>query len=94
MTYFWVQIVHLAIVNMGVPSEESHTLRAQGSQIQDYTPDPDEFRRFLLSNPFIVDGQLWSDYYSKEVLMDKKAKEEFVLPDLEPLPNVLQKERV
>jgi len=54
----------------------------------------DDFSRFLLINPYVADGQLWADYYSKEVMMTPKAKEEMVLPDKKPLPNLVSRETV
>ncbi|KAM7206123.1 P-loop containing nucleoside triphosphate hydrolase protein [Naviculisporaceae sp. PSN 640] len=51
--------------------------------------DENSFGRFLMLNPFLVDGQLWADYYSKEVLMSPPAKEGLLFPDVKKLPDVL-----
>ncbi|KAF9526856.1 ADP-ribosylation factor family-domain-containing protein [Crepidotus variabilis] len=104
MTYFWIQIIHFGITNMGISSGVSHTLQADVSELGDDPnsdpniaqsasplPNENDFIKFLLVNPFIVDGHIWSDYYSKEVLMDRKAKEEMVLPDIKALPNVVMR---
>ena len=83
MTYFWIQIVHLGIRNTP-PLTVSPASAASLN----------EFARFLLINPHVVDGNLWSDYYSKEVLMSPKAKEEMVLPDKKPLPNLVARDAI
>ncbi|TDL23019.1 Arf-domain-containing protein [Rickenella mellea] len=53
-----------------------------------------DFRRFLLLNPYVVDGNLWADYYSKDVMMTPKAQEGFVLPDKMNLPNLVARDSV
>ncbi|KDQ64737.1 hypothetical protein JAAARDRAFT_236805 [Jaapia argillacea MUCL 33604] len=58
------------------------------------TPSTDDFFRFLLINPYVVDGNLWTDYYSKDVMMSPKAKEEMVLPDKKPLPSLLVRDTI
>lgn len=85
MTYFWVQMVHLGIASMGV-DVDSHTLKAEGQGQDDLVKD---FARFLMVNPYLVDGQLWADYYSKELLMSADAKEGVQFPDIKGLPDVL-----
>ncbi|TDL23002.1 Arf-domain-containing protein [Rickenella mellea] len=52
------------------------------------------FRQFLLLNPYVVDGNLWADYYSKDVIMTPEAKEGFVLPDKRNLPNLVARDGV
>ncbi|KAK5658175.1 hypothetical protein OQA88_2148 [Cercophora sp. LCS_1] len=93
MTYFWVQMVHLGIAGMesNTKKGESHTLKPAGvDEKQDANPGlVDDFARFLMVNPFLADGQLWADYYSKEVLMSKEAKEGVRFPDIKKLPDVL-----
>ncbi|KDQ56122.1 hypothetical protein JAAARDRAFT_195329 [Jaapia argillacea MUCL 33604] len=58
------------------------------------TPSTDDFFRFLLINPYVVDSNLWTDYYSKDVMMSPKAKEEMVLPDKQPLPSLLVRDTI
>ncbi|KAF9444491.1 P-loop containing nucleoside triphosphate hydrolase protein [Macrolepiota fuliginosa MF-IS2] len=77
MTYFWIQIVHFGIQNT-VPSGTDN-----GSEGLD-----DEFARFLIVNPYMADGQLWLDYYSKDVIMSSEAKTSMVFPDKKPLPSI------
>ncbi|KAJ6590870.1 ADP-ribosylation factor family-domain-containing protein [Mycena sp. CBHHK59/15] len=54
----------------------------------------DDFVRFLLLNPFVADGNLWAEYYSKEVIMSPEGKAGMVLPDKKPLPNLVSREAV
>ncbi|KAK0612191.1 P-loop containing nucleoside triphosphate hydrolase protein [Immersiella caudata] len=90
MTYFWVQMVHLGVAGMqGLL--ESHTLQAaDANEEEDPNPSPlDDFAHFLAVNSYLVDGQLWADYYSKEVLMSPEAKQGVQFPDIKKLPDVL-----
>ncbi|KAJ7471148.1 ADP-ribosylation factor family-domain-containing protein [Mycena galericulata] len=50
------------------------------------------FVRFLLLNPFVVDKELWTEYYSAEVMMSAKARARMVLPDKRRLPNLVGRE--
>ncbi|KAF7371161.1 ADP-ribosylation factor 4 [Mycena sanguinolenta] len=103
MTYFWIQMVHFGISSMPpleiadsasdtssaktLVVEKSGDKRTQG---EDEKPN-DHFARFLLLNPHLVDGSLWAEYYSKEVIMTPEAKAGMVLPDKKPLPNLVPK---
>ncbi|KAF6744944.1 ADP-ribosylation factor [Ephemerocybe angulata] len=80
MTYFWIQIVHFAIQHLPEPIRP-----AIGA---DSYPTSEDFFRFLLVNPHVVDGGLWSEYYTKEMIMSAEAKAEMVLPDKKPLPSM------
>ncbi len=92
MTYFWIQMVHFGIVNMGM-NKHSHTLHPlNGKELGDACLD--DFADFLIVNPFIVDGQLWADHYSKETLMSPEAKEGVVLPDIKPMPDTVSRDTV
>jgi hypothetical protein len=90
MTYFWIQIVHFGIQGM------NHNFVRHRDDISDTTPRAwiDDFARFLIVNPFVVDGQLWADYYSKEVIMTPGAKSEMVLPDKKPLLSIAVRDTV
>lgn len=77
MTYFWIQIVHFGIQNTTSPTVDGHPVNLS-----------DEFARFLIVNPYVVDGQLWTDYYSKDVMMTPEARTGMVLPDKKPLPSI------
>ncbi|KIK57964.1 hypothetical protein GYMLUDRAFT_86532 [Collybiopsis luxurians FD-317 M1] len=52
-------------------------------------PENEEFARFLIMNPFVARGNLWEDYYSRDVMMSLGAKERMVLPDKKPFPNII-----
>lgn len=82
MTYFWIQIVHFGMQSMPV---EDAPVNSQENE---------DFCRFLLLNPYVVDGNLWADYYSKDVIMTPKAKESMALPDKKPLPNVIARDSI
>ena len=45
-------------------------------------------------NPFVVDGNLWADYYSKDVMMSSAAKESMVFPDKKSLPNLVVRDAI
>ncbi|KAJ6494002.1 hypothetical protein C8R47DRAFT_395228 [Mycena vitilis] len=47
------------------------------------------FIRFLLASPFVTDEELWTEYYSKELMMGPKATTRMVLPDRKRLPSLV-----
>ncbi|KAJ7198808.1 ADP-ribosylation factor [Mycena pura] len=53
-----------------------------------------EFVRFLLVNPFVADGNLWAQYYSKGLMMSAEAKAGMVLPDVKALPNLVVRDAI
>ncbi|KAJ2915286.1 hypothetical protein MD484_g5142, partial [Candolleomyces efflorescens] len=95
MTYFWIQVVHFGIRNVPESLAPASSL---GSQVDPALPasypSSAEFFRFLLVNPHLVDGSLWSDYYTKETMMSTEAKAGMVLPDRKPLPSLLGRDAV
>ena len=94
MTYFWVQIVHLGIV-ASILSGTLGSSRSLPDSLSDSTAiSPDKFPVFLLFNPHVVDGNLWADYYSKELMMSPAAKAGMVLPDKKPLPNLVIRDAI
>lgn len=50
-----------------------------------------EFARFLSLNPLVTQGNLWEEFYSKDVIMTPEAKQAMVFPDKRPLPNLVGK---
>ncbi|KDR67804.1 hypothetical protein GALMADRAFT_216186 [Galerina marginata CBS 339.88] len=92
MTYFWIQIVHFGIRNM--PTTPSSIASPSPPLSEPNLASPDDFARFLLINPHVADGNLWSDYYTKDVMMSPKAKAEMVLPDKKPLPNLVVRDAI
>jgi hypothetical protein len=89
MTYFWIQIVHL-----GIQSVVSPTPLDPSTNAHSMSASPDDFASFLLRNPYVADGNLWADYYSKEVMMSPAAKAGMVLPDKKPLPNLVVRDAI
>ncbi|KAJ7251205.1 ADP-ribosylation factor [Mycena rebaudengoi] len=83
MTYFWIQMVHFGI--RSTPDVDS---------VVEKLAESEEFMRFLLLNPFVADGGLWAQYYSKDVMMSVKAKAEMVLPDKKALPNLVVRDAI
>ncbi|KAF7303692.1 ADP-ribosylation factor [Mycena indigotica] len=65
-----------------------------GMQSTPPSDKPGAFLRFLLVNPYVVDGGLWRDYYSKDIMMSPQAKEGMVLPDLKPLPSLVVRDAI
>ncbi|KAG2016463.1 ADP-ribosylation factor [Coprinopsis cinerea AmutBmut pab1-1] len=92
MTYFWIQIVHFGIRNMP-PQLLDHPLETDTTANVRY-PSSADFFRFLFINPHLVDGSLWTDYYSKEVMMSPEAKSSMVLPDKKPLPSLVIRDAI
>lgn len=92
MSYFWIQIVHFGIRNVPAspePPAPNDTLSTDTTECKATSPGPNDFARFLLINPHVADGNLWSDYYTREIIMTPAAKAEMVLPDKKPLPNLV-----
>ncbi|KIM45608.1 hypothetical protein M413DRAFT_17481 [Hebeloma cylindrosporum] len=100
MTYFWIQIVHFGIRNMPptfISNAEAKPISSSippAASAPNLLPSPNDFAQFLLINPYVVDGNLWADYYTKDVLMSLKAKGEMVLPDKKPLPNLVVRDAI
>lgn len=71
MTYFWIQMIDLAIAQ---------------------SPKSINFDEFLHLNPHLMNGGLFLEYYKKETLLNNPiARQEMVLPDIKPLPTMVQK---
>ncbi|KAG7098153.1 hypothetical protein E1B28_000123 [Marasmius oreades] len=87
MTYFWVQMVHFGIRSMA-------SLITTAKLWIEVEGEKGDFGRFLLLNPYIAKSDLWSEYYSKQVMMSKEVKEAMVLPDKKPLPNLVTQDLV
>ena len=50
------------------------------------TPSTSSFRSFLDANKVMLDSKIMLSHYSEKVLQSEKARQEFVEPDLEPIP--------
>ncbi|KAG6836609.1 hypothetical protein H0H93_006159 [Arthromyces matolae] len=93
MTYFWIQVVHLGIRNM-LPSNDLKTSDTTLPSSISGMASPDQFTLFLALNPYVADGNLWADYYSKEMMMSPIAKAGMVLPDKKQLPNLVVRDAI
>lgn len=106
MTYFWVQIVHFGmrsvshlqfpVTSTGSTSTTSTSPNPAYASNPELDPDSwrNAFARFILLNPHVVDSSLWSEYYTKEVIMTPQAKAEMVLPDKKPLPSLVVRDQL
>jgi hypothetical protein len=104
MTYFWIQMVHFGIRSMppmyalpvttsSNPNDSSTTLVDSPPRKSDTaTPSLADFSAFLMLNPYVADGNLWSEYYSRNVMMSPEARAGVVLPDKKQLPNLVVRE--
>lgn len=52
------------------------------------TPESHDFSQFLIEHPELGDKELLKRYYSAELLQTNGARESWVEPDLQPLPNL------
>jgi len=105
MTYFWVHMVHYAMVTMqtaatsaiNTTKSEKQTLTVECCvQGEKESIENEEealvlsFKKFLLMNPQLVNGGLFLHYYSKQrMLMNAEARSAVLLPDIRPLPSVV-----
>ncbi|KAJ3735968.1 ADP-ribosylation factor [Lentinula guzmanii] len=92
MTYFWIQIVHFGICRMLIPTP-STSPNPQDTKNNEKNKKNQLFAQFILSNPFVTQGNLWEEYYSREVIMSPEAKEGMVFPDRKPLPSLISTSR-
>jgi hypothetical protein len=52
------------------------------------TPEDDSFEKFLAAHPELGDKNILGKFYSSELLQSTAAREGWVEPDLQPLPNL------
>jgi hypothetical protein len=52
------------------------------------TPESRKFEEFLAANPELSDKNLIAEYYSEKLLQTASAREGWVEPDLQPLPDL------
>ncbi|KAI1084435.1 ADP-ribosylation factor family-domain-containing protein [Whalleya microplaca] len=76
--YFWIQLVHAALLVLS-------TQPAISSQLSISKLDFQSFRTLVA-----IDARAWRGYYSEEAWESVHARMRFQVPDLRPLPNVLQ----
>lgn len=95
MTYFWVHMVHFAMMTMQVANDSSETTSSEESIFGQKLKDDENaqttaFKTFLLMNPQLVNGGLFLHYYSKKrMLMNAEARSSVLLPDIRSLPSIL-----
>eukprot|EP01006_Ploeotia_vitrea_P032583 TRINITY_DN64775_c0_g1_i1.p1 TRINITY_DN64775_c0_g1~~TRINITY_DN64775_c0_g1_i1.p1 ORF type:complete len:554 (-),score=86.14 TRINITY_DN64775_c0_g1_i1:132-1601(-) len=82
MTYFWIHIVHYAIIATPIPESPTEG-EAEGTETLT------AFQKFLLLNPQLANGGLFLEYWNKDTMMSPKAKDGVVLPDKKPLPSIV-----
>lgn len=81
MTYFWVHMVDFAVAKMRNKPHQVGELFAE---------EIPAFKFFLLLNPHLVNGGMYLDYYSKDLmLMNPEARVKVMLPDIKPLPSIV-----
>ncbi|KAI8661267.1 hypothetical protein NCS55_00996600 [Fusarium keratoplasticum] len=78
MTIFWLHQIQIAAVNYQVNNG------------RDKFPDRGEYAAIALSAPWLMNSGLWRSYYSKDMLFTPEARENWHLPDLQPLPTPAQ----
>lgn len=80
------------------PGSRSPSIMSEDTLTETEKGDPKtankDFCRFLVLSPYVVNSNLWADYYSKEVMMSPMAKESMVLPDKKSLPNLVGRDAV
>lgn len=77
MTAFWIIQLRIAVFNYQFDVREDTAV-----------PVDQDFRGVLLYSPSLLDTRLWMEYYTKEVLFAPNAREDFVMPDIKPFPQV------
>lgn len=82
MTAFWIIQLRVAVFNFQFDDDGDDATAPQ-------VPITDQdFRDVLLCSPQLLDTRLWAEYYSQEVLLSPAAREDFVMPDVKPFPQV------
>lgn len=81
-SYFWVQIVHACLLSLEAGHIDS-TGSAGGSKLATRISLP------AFKSLFKITGDEWRNYYTEKTWSSVAARREFALPDLKPLPNVI-----
>ncbi|KAF5019405.1 hypothetical protein F66182_8605 [Fusarium sp. NRRL 66182] len=76
MTIFWLHQIQVACIDH------------QTSKQLDKFPAQSEYADIVLSAPRLMNSGLWRFYYSKDLLFTPEAREDWHLPDLQPLPTI------
>jgi ubiquitin carboxyl-terminal hydrolase L3 len=78
MTIFWLHQIQVA------------ALEHQASKSLEKFPAQEEYADIVFSAPSLMNSGLWRAYYTKDLLFTQEARENWHLPDLQPLPTVSQ----
>ncbi|SPJ81497.1 probable ubiquitin thiolesterase L3 [Fusarium torulosum] len=78
MTIFWLHQIQVAAIEY------------QAKENLDEFPSRNEYADIVFSAPRLMNSGLWRSYYSKDLLFTPKARENWHLPDLQPLPVIAQ----
>lgn len=82
LLYFWVTMVHFGM------SQKASSAPPSTEAKQD-EPLSVGFEAFLVSNYHLVNEEHYKNYFSEESFQKSKSSQEIVLPDLKPLPSVI-----
>jgi ubiquitin carboxyl-terminal hydrolase L3 len=78
MTIFWLHQIQVAAIEY------------KSKENLDEFPSRNEYANIVFSAPRLMNSGLWRSYYSKDLLFTPKARENWHLPDLQPLPVIAQ----
>ncbi|KAG5665374.1 hypothetical protein KAF25_009499 [Fusarium avenaceum] len=76
MTIFWLHQIQVAAIEY------------QAKENLSEFPSRNEYADIVFSAPCLMNSGLWRSYYSKDLLFTPKARENWHLPDLQPLPSI------
>eukprot|EP01113_Clastostelium_recurvatum_P019515 TRINITY_DN22_c0_g3_i1.p1 TRINITY_DN22_c0_g3~~TRINITY_DN22_c0_g3_i1.p1 ORF type:complete len:111 (+),score=18.05 TRINITY_DN22_c0_g3_i1:454-786(+) len=86
MTYFWIQMTHFAMASTNMDNWKE----APRSNTENPDEEFQEFNVFLERNPHLMNGGLFLEYYSRELMLQTpESRTEMRLPDLRPLPSIV-----
>ncbi|KAF5604480.1 ubiquitin thiolesterase L3 [Fusarium subglutinans] len=77
MTIFWLHQIQVAAIEY-----QAHSL--------DEFPSREDYADIVFSAPHLMNSGLWRAYYSKDLLFSPLARDNYSLPDLQPLPTIKQ----
>ncbi|PCD32338.1 hypothetical protein FGRA07_09590 [Fusarium graminearum] len=78
MTIFWLQQIQVAAIEY------------QANNSPGKFPGQEKYADILFSAPHLMNSGLWRAYYTKDSLFTPQAKENWHLPDIQPLPTISQ----
>lgn len=79
LIYFWINTVHFAIMS---------TWKGEAAEAE--TEKISSFTTFMERFPYLANENYVFTFYSRHVLMSEQAKENVVLPDLQPMPCIVR----